>query len=65
MAIWVAADDWLMKDTMTDKFRLKERNCEWYWDYGKDGEKVEDVSIRLCKFFEENNSASLIKPAKR
>ena len=66
LAIWVEADDQDMKDTMFEKLRLKERNCEWCWDYVDEGEGIEDVYLRICKFFEENTHQQCqFKPAKR
>ena len=66
LGIWVEADDRDMKDTMGEKLRLKERNCEWFWDYVGDAEEIEDVYFRICKFFEENAQQQCqIKPAKR
>ena len=66
LAIWVDWDDRAMKDTMVEKLRLKERNCEWFWDYVDHSERNKDVYLRICKFFEENTQQQCqIKPAKR
>ena len=66
LGIWVAEDDRGMKDTMGEKLCLKERNCEWFWDYVDHSERNKDVYLRLCKFFEENTQQQCqIKPAKR
>ena len=67
LGIWAEVDDRGMKDTMFEKLRLKERNCEWFWDYiGDDGERIEDVYLRICKFFEENTHQQCqFKPAKK
>ena len=66
LGIWVDKNDRGMKDTMFEKLRLKERNCEWCWDYINDGETIKDVYYRICKFFEENiQQQCQIKPAKR
>ena len=66
LAIWVDADDWDMKDTMVEKLRLKERNCEWCWDYLHFNERSYAVYLRICKFFEEKTQQQCqIKPAKR
>ena len=65
LAIWVDVNDREMKDTMFEQLRLKERNCEWFWDYIGGDESDEDVYPRICKFFEENTHQCQIKPAKR
>ena len=65
LGIWVDVDDWDMKDTMGEKLRLKERNCEWFWEFIDDDEDENAIHLRICKFFEENIQQCQIKPAKR
>ena len=67
LAIWVDKNDRDMKDSIVEKLHLKERSCEWYWDYfGDDDERVDDFYLRIGKFFEENTQQQYqIKPAKR
>jgi len=66
LAFWVEVHDWDLKDRMFEKLRLKERNCEWCWDYVHWAEKDNDLHLRLCQFFEENTTQQRcqIKPAK-
>ena len=66
LALWVDPDDWDMKDSMFEKLRLKERNCEWCWEHVKPDEEEENaLHLRLCNFFEENTQQCQVKPAKR
>ena len=64
MAIWVDPDDEDMEDEMVEKLRLKERNCEWLWDFASCGSN-EAVYPRICKFFEDKTQQCQVKPAKR
>ena len=46
LGIWVDSDDWVLKDTMVEKLRLEERNCElFFWDYL--GESGGDLCPRI------------------
>ena len=66
LEIWVVGADRDMKDTIGEKLCLKERNCEWCWDYIGDDERIDDLYLRVGKFFEENAQQQCqIKPAKR
>ena len=62
LLIWVYEDDWEMEDTMAEKLRLEERNCEWRWEYDEDDEALYP---RLLQFFEDHTQLKYLKPAKR